>query len=71
MLTMKQFRRLVDAEISRLSGLSLACLADFDLWDYFDEELTADEARGLADEVARMVLAENGFPQDAMLEGGQ
>ena len=66
MITFRQFRSLVSAEVSRLSGLSLACLADIDLSDYYDEEYTLEEAQGAAKEAAHMALLEEGFPADLL-----
>ena len=53
MITYRQFRCLVDAEVSRVSGLGLSCLADCDISDYWDSELTDDDARALAIECAQ------------------
>lgn len=66
MITFRQFRSLVNSEVSRLSGLSLACLADIDLFDYYDEEFTPDEAQEAAKEAAHMALLDEGFPADLL-----
>lgn len=66
MITFRQFRSLVNAEVSRLSGLSLACLPDVDLWSYYDEEYTLAEAQDAAKEVAHMALLDEGFPADLL-----
>lgn len=66
MITFRQFRSLVNAEVESLSGLSLACLADIDLWGYFDEDYTLEEARDAAKEVAHMALLDQGFPADLL-----
>ena len=66
MITFRQFRSLVDDEVSRLSGLSLACLADVNLSDYYDDEYTLAEAQDVAKEAAHMVLLDEGFPADLL-----
>jgi hypothetical protein len=66
MITFRQFRSLVNAEVSRLSGLSLACLPDIDLSDYYDEEYTLAEAQDAAKEAAHMALLDEGFPADLL-----
>ena len=62
MLTYRQFRSLVNRELLAQCGLGLDCLADCDLSDYFDEDLTESEAREMAIEAARDVLYDNNFP---------
>ena len=62
MLTYRQFRSLVNSEVVARCGLGLECLADCDLSDYFDEDLTESEARQMAIEAARDVLYDNNFP---------
>jgi hypothetical protein len=62
MLTYRQFRSLVNRELLAQCGLGLDCLADVDISDYWDEDLTESEARELAIEAAQSVLAENDFP---------
>lgn len=56
------FRRMVDAVIEAKCGLTTACLADFDLWNYFDEGMGEDEAQAAAADAALDLLAEEGFP---------
>jgi hypothetical protein len=62
MLTYRQFRSLVNSEVVARCGLGLECLADCDLSDYWDEDLTESEARDMAIEAARDVLYDNNFP---------
>ena len=62
MLTYRQFRSLVNSEVVARCGLGLECLADCDLSDYFDEDLTEPEARQMAIEAAQDVLYDNNFP---------
>jgi hypothetical protein len=62
MLTYRQFRSLVNSEVVARCGLGLECLADCDLSDYFDEDLTESEARQMAIEAAQDVLYDNNFP---------
>ena len=62
MLTYRQFRSLVNRELLAQCGLGLDCLADCDLSDYWDEDLTESEAREMAIEAARDVLYDNNFP---------
>jgi hypothetical protein len=52
MLTYRQFRSLVNRELLAQCGLGLDCLADCDLSDYWDEDLTESEAREIAIEAA-------------------
>lgn len=66
MVTYRQFRRLVNLEVISQSGMSLECLADCDISDYFDSEFTEQEAQDAAIECAHMVLAENDFPMDCI-----
>jgi len=56
------FRKMVDAAIESHCGLTTACLADFDLWNYFDEGMDEDEAQAAAADAALDLLAEEGFP---------
>lgn len=62
MITYRQFRNLVNTEVFNTCGLTLACLADCDISDYWDDEYTEAEALDAARECAQMVLAENDFP---------
>jgi hypothetical protein len=66
MITYRQFRSLVNHEVERQSGMSLACLADCDISDYYDDAYTDAEALDAAIECAHMVLAENDFPIDCI-----
>ena len=61
-MTFRQFRSLVNDQVYATCGLTLACLADCDISDYWDSEYTDDEALDAAKECAQMVLAENDFP---------
>jgi hypothetical protein len=61
-MTYRQFRSLVNRELLAQCGLGLDCLADCDLSDYFDEDLTESEAREMAIEAAQDVLYDNNFP---------
>lgn len=63
-MTFAAFKRLVDAEVSRHCGLASDCLPDIDFWNYFDSDLSADEAAEAAKECAHDLLAEEGFPFD-------
>jgi hypothetical protein len=62
MITYRQFRSLVNTEVFNTCGLTLACLVDCDISDYWDDEYTEAEALDAARECAQMVLAENDFP---------
>lgn len=64
MITYRQFRSLVNDQVYATCGLTLACLADCDISDYFDDEYTDAEALDAAKECAQMVLMENDFPME-------
>jgi hypothetical protein len=66
MITYRQFRSLVNREILRQSGMGLDCLADCDISDFWDSQLTDNEAQALAIEAAHMLLADNDFPMDCI-----
>lgn len=68
MITYRQFRNLVNHEVLRQSGMGLDCLADCDLSDYFDRDMTETDAREAAIEAAHDVLAQNDFPMDCIGE---
>jgi hypothetical protein len=61
---MTQFRKLVSQEVEKVCGLSIDDLADFDLWNYFDENMSPEEAKETAKEAAADLLEEEGFPFD-------
>lgn len=63
-LTFKQFRKLVDREVNSISGLGVDDLPDFDLWQYYDDELQLSDKEWaeLAGEAAVDLLNEEGFP---------
>jgi len=63
-LTMKQFRSMVDKQINAIAGLGIDDLPDFDLWNYYDEELNLSdkEWKELAVEAANDLLAQEQFP---------
>ena len=57
-----EFRKLVDAVIEAHCGLGSMDLPDFDLWQYFDEDMSSDEAQEAARDAAIDLLVEEGFP---------
>jgi hypothetical protein len=57
-----EFRKLVDAVIEAHCGLGSMDLPDFDLWSYFDEDMTSEEAQEAARDAAIDLLVEEGFP---------
>lgn len=60
---MKQFRQMVDQKVSKIAGVSIDDLADFDLWAYFPEDASSeDEYESAAHECAMELLADNDFP---------
>lgn len=61
-MQMVEFRKLVDAVIESHCGLGTMDLPDFDLWNYFDAEMTDEDARVAAAHAALDLLAEEGFP---------
>jgi hypothetical protein len=67
MLTMKQFRGLVNSELLKQCGLTMDCLADFDLYNYYDPDLNDKESREIAIEAAHDLLLEEGFPLEEMV----
>jgi hypothetical protein len=67
MLTMQQFRNMVNSEVLKQCGLTVDDLADFDLYNYYDADLNEDEAREIAVEAAHDLLLEEGFPLEEMI----
>lgn len=63
-MRMVDFRRLVDAAVSDKCGLTTNCLPDYDLYQYWDEDMPVDEAEAAAVDAALDLLAECGFPFD-------
>lgn len=61
-MRMVDFRKLVDAVISEKCGLTTYDLADFDLYNYWDDGMEEDEAQAAAADAALDLLAEEGFP---------
>jgi hypothetical protein len=62
-ITFKEFQNLVNKSISSKCGLGLADMPDFDLWSYYDNEmsLNSSEWKQLASEAANDLLDEEGF----------
>jgi hypothetical protein len=67
MLTMQQFRKMVNAELLKQCGLTMDCLADFDLYNYYDPDLNEKDAREIAIEAAHDLLYDEGFPLEEMV----
>lgn len=67
MLTMKEFRQLVNTELHKQCGLSLNDLPDFDLYNYYDPDLSQNEANEIAIEAAHDLLCDEGFPLEEMV----
>ena len=67
-MRMVEFRKLVDAVVAEHCGLTTHDLADFDLWDYYDEELSDEESKQAARDAAIDLLLEEGFPFPAEVE---
>lgn len=67
MLTMKEFRQLVNVELNKQCGLSLSDLRDFDLYNYYDPDLNQQEANDIAIEAAHDLLYDEGFPLEHMV----
>jgi hypothetical protein len=63
---MQEFRKMVNAELSSVSGLTMADLADFDLYNYYDPDLSQEDAREIAIEAAHDLLYDEGFPLEQM-----
>ena len=61
-MRMADFRKMVDAYIESRCGLTTHCLGDFDLWPYYEDVWSDEQARVAADEAARDLLMEEGFP---------
>lgn len=61
-MRMVEFRKLVDAVIDAHCGLDSNSLPDFDLYNYWDEDLSDEEAKAAARDAAIDLLAEEGFP---------
>jgi hypothetical protein len=66
MLTMQEFRKMVNAELVSVCGLTMDCLADFDLYNYYDPDLSKEDAREIAIEAAHDLLYDEGFPLEQM-----
>lgn len=66
MLTMKEFRQLVNAELNKQCGLTLSDLRDFDLYNYYDPDFNLEEANDSAIEAAHDLLQDEGFPAEAL-----
>ena len=62
-MKMPQFRQLVSQEIEKVCGLSIDDLADFDLWNYLDENAPDEDMKEMAKEAAHDLLEEEGFPE--------
>lgn len=67
MLTMKEFRKLVNTELLKQCGLTLRDLPDFDLYNYYDPDLNQQEANDIAVEAAHDLLYDEGFPLEEMV----
>lgn len=67
-MTFNQWRRLVDAEVSKQCGLTADCLPDIDFWAYYYDGIDDDEAREVAVECARDMMVEDGFPVEYMVD---
>jgi len=67
MLTMKEFRKLVNVELRKQCGLKLSDLPDFDLYNYYDPDLNPQEANDIAIEAAHDLLYDEGFPLEEMV----
>lgn len=67
MLTIKEFKNLVNNELVKQCGLTMADLADFDLYNYYDPDLNQQEATDIAVEAARDLLYDEGFPVEEMV----
>jgi hypothetical protein len=66
-MRMVEFRKLVDAVIASHCGLDSNSLPDFDLYNYWDDDLSDEECREAARDAAIDLLVEEGFP----FEGGE
>jgi hypothetical protein len=66
MLTMQEFRKMVNDELLSTCGLTMNDLADFDLYNYYDPDLSKEEAREIAIEAAHDLLYDEGFPLEQM-----
>lgn len=63
-MLMIDFRKMVDAVIESKCGLTTYDLPDFDLWPYYDECWSEDEAQAAAEDAALDLLMEEGFPME-------
>lgn len=61
-MRMVEFRKLVDAAVAAQCGLVTDDLPDFDLYQYWDEEMPEDEAQAAAVDAALDLLEAEGFP---------
>lgn len=67
MLTIKEFKKLVNDELVKQCGLTMADLPDFDLYNYYDPDLSQQEACDIAIEAAHDLLHDEGFPLEEMV----
>jgi hypothetical protein len=58
-----RFRGLVDGYLNSFCGLGVDELPDFDLWDYYENDmfLTKEQWRALARDAAQDLLRDEGF----------
>jgi len=61
-MRMIEFRKLVDAVIESHCGLDSMSLADFDLYNYWDDGLSDEECKAASRDAAIDLLVEEGFP---------
>lgn len=62
-ITFEDFRSMVNKALNKKAGLCLEEMADFDLWNYFDYDLSLSnsEWKKLASEAVDDMLAEEGI----------
>lgn len=60
-MTLQEFIKLVDIEISAELGVSVHDLPDVDWYAYYDKDLSVDELEPMVHEAASDIKYDNGF----------
>ena len=61
-MTFEQFVKLIDRKVQAEMGVSVHDLADIDFHNYYDEDLSEQEAESMAEEAVSDIKYDNNFP---------
>ena len=61
-MTFEQFVKLIDRKVQAEMGVSVHDLADVDFRNYFEEDLSDQEAESMAEEAVSDIKYDNNFP---------